>query len=150
MLRLRSTSALSSLLFIGGLLILAAPSANAQNADMTFPRDALDWYLAGDTERLWEHLGPMMRQTPGGAAGIREGSAEIREALGAETSVIDEQMFPHPEDDNWSVYVRASRHANTPEMFWIVVFLPSEPLIQLIMPQPRQTIRTLFPAVRLP
>ena len=150
MLRSRPASALTTLLLIASLLFLAAPSGNAQDDDMAFPSDALDWYLAGEAERLWEHLGPMMRETPGGAAGLREGSAEIRAGLGAEISVIDEQVFPHPEGEAWSVYVRASRHANAAEMFWIVVFLPSERQIELIMPQPRQTIRTLFPAVRLP
>lgn len=48
------------------------------------------------------------------------------------------------------VYVRTAAHAQAPELFWIVIFSPAERRVLMIMPQFRQTIRSLFPRARLP
>lgn len=118
--------------------------------EMTFPREVLSWFFAGDAQRVWQHAGPTMRELAGSAEGLREDAAEISASLGAETGVFGEQLFEHPEGGGAQVYVRALRHAHVPEIFWIVIFSPAERQVQVIMAQPRQTIRTLFPQVRLP
>jgi hypothetical protein len=64
--------------------------------------------------------------------------------------MLNEQLFDHPEGGGAQVHVRAVRHSQVPEMFWIVTYFPADRTVQMIMPQPRQTIRTLFPEVQLP
>lgn len=135
------------------LSILAAPPLQAQASSdeaMAFPSQVLAWYLAGDAERVWAHAGPMMRELSESPNGLRGAAAELSTAMGAETGVLGEQLFDHPEGGGAQVYVRAARHSQVPEIFWIVIFFPADRQVQMIMPQPRQTIRTLFPQVRLP
>lgn len=142
------------ILFLGiALSLLAAPPLQAQDPSveaMAFPRQILTSYLAGDADRVWGHAAPMMREMWQSPAGLRQTAAEITGAMGAETGLLAEQLFDHPEGGGAKVYVRASRHAQAPEMFWVVIFFPAERKVQMIMPQPRQTIRSLFPQVRLP
>jgi hypothetical protein len=139
-----------ALLLTGVLLAsIAGPASRAQDA-MTFPRNVLTWYLQGDTDRVWDRAGPMLREMAERPETLAAAAAEILGALGAETAVLSEQLFDHPEGGGAQVYVRASRHSQAPEMFWIVIFWPSEAQVLTIMPQPRQTIRTLFPQVTLP
>jgi hypothetical protein len=141
-------------LFLGLVLLLlaAAPlEAQASSDDaMAFPREVLASYLAGDAESVWAHAGPMIRElweTPDGLRGTAE---EISTSLGTETDVLGEQLFDHPEGGGAQVYVRAARYSQVSELFWIVIFFPADSTVQMIMPQPRQTIRTLFPEVTLP
>ncbi len=144
----------TAILYLGILLsIFASPPLQAQaSADeaMTFPRQVLAWYLAGDAERVWAHAGPMMREMAESPNGLREAAAEISATMGSETGVLEEQRFDHPEGGGAQVYVRAARHLEVPEIFWVVIFFPADQKVQMIMPQPRQTIRTLFPQVKLP
>ena len=135
------------------LSILTAPLLQAKASSgeaMTFPRQVLAWYLAGDSERVWAHAGLMMREMWENPNGLRGAAAEISTTMGSETGVLGEQLFDHPEGGGAQVYVRAARHSEVPEIFWIVIFLPADKKVQMIMPQPRQTIRTLFPQVKLP
>jgi hypothetical protein len=154
MLPSRAIPRLHALVFAGILLSLhAAGPITAQGtpgAAASFPQEVLTWFLAGDADRVWEHVGPTMRELSGGVQGLRESSAEITAELGPETAILSEQVFEHPEGGGWHVYVRAARHAQVPELFWIVIFSPAERQVQMITAQPRQTIRTLFPQVRLP
>jgi hypothetical protein len=138
---------------LGGLLLASfgAPALHAQSADeMAFPRQILEWYLAGEGEKVWEHASPAFRTLVETPANMSEAGREILAAMGAQTGILDEQMFPHPEGGGHQVYVRTLVHAQVPEMFWIVIFSPSEQLLQTIMPQPRQAVRVLFPEVRVP
>ena len=140
-----------ALLLIGVFVAtVAGPASRAQDASMAFPRDILTSYLQGDTDRVWERAGAMLREMAERPETLAAASAEILGGLGAETAVLSEQLFDHPDGGGFQVYVRASRHAQTPEMFWIVIFAPSEEQILTIMPQPRQAIRVLFPQVTLP
>jgi hypothetical protein len=144
---------LRTLLVSSGFLLLFVPALHAQESlgeAAAFPRQMLTWYLGGEAERVWEHAGPMLRELAGSAQGLREASEEIVGGMGPETRVLKEQLFDHPEGGGAKVYVRAVRHANVPEMFWIVTFFPAERKVQMIMPQPRQTVRALFPQVELP
>jgi hypothetical protein len=154
MLRSRLLSPLAPSCGLGLMLcLLAASPLHAQpgSADgMAFPRQALEWYLSGEGGLVWEHAGEMMRALAESPAGMSEAGREITEMMGPITGVLGEQMFPHPEDAGWQVYVRTARHAEVPEMNWIVIFRPRDSEIQMIMPQPRQTIQVLFPEVRLP
>jgi hypothetical protein len=153
MLSLRSSSRPRPPLFVALLLVVAAPPAlEAQATDgdaMAFPRQILEWYLAGEGHRVWEHAGETMRTLAGSPEGLSEAGAEITEMMGARTGVLDEQMFEHPEGGGWHVYVRTLSHEQVPEMFWIVIFSPAERQIQMVMPQPRQTIVGMFPQVRV-
>jgi hypothetical protein len=142
-------------LYVVGIVVsvLAAPLLQAQNPDgdaMAFPRGALTAYLAADAEKVWQHAGPTLREMWESPNGVRMAAEELTSGIGRETGVLDEQLFAHPEDAGWKVYVRTARHAQVPELFWIVIFSPANRQIGMIMPQPRQTIRTLFPEVRLP
>jgi hypothetical protein len=157
MLRLRSPSRAGprrAAAFLFLLLVLAAPPVlEGQDTDgdaMAFPRQILDWYLAGEGDRVWEYAGETMRTLAESPAGLTEAGAEITEMMGARTGVLDEQIFEHPEGGGWHVYVGTLSHAQVPEMFWIVIFSPTERQIQMILPQPRQTILGLFPQVRVP
>jgi hypothetical protein len=143
----------ASLLAVVLLPLLLAPRLEAQGAPsdgMAFPRELLASYLAGDAERVWEHAGPAMREMAESANGLREAASEISDAMGDEAAVLAEQLFDHPDGGGWQVYVRAVRHTQVPEIFWIVIFRPADRQLQMIMPQPRQTIRALFPQVGLP
>jgi hypothetical protein len=136
------------------LSLLAAPAAlQAQAAPgdtMAFPRQVLTWYLAGDADRVWPLAGETLRELAESPRRMKEDAAEIIESMGPRTGVISEQMFAHPEGGGWQVYVQALRHERAPEMFWIVIFSPAKEQVQMIMAQPRQTVRTLFPQVKLP
>jgi hypothetical protein len=143
----------ASLLFAAAFLTAAdaplrAQAAPGQSAD--FPRSFLAWYFAGDAERVWAHAAPAMRETVGDERSLRLGLAEMNASIGAETALLSEQEFKHPEGGGMHVYVRVTRHATVPELFWIVIYSPERRQVLTVMPQPRQTIRTLFPQVRLP
>jgi hypothetical protein len=144
----------TAILSLGILLsILTAPPLQAQASSgeaMTFPRQILAWYLAGDAERVWAHAGPMMHEMAESPNGLRGAAAEFSTTIGSETGVLGEQLVDHPEGGGAQVYVRAARHSEVPEIFWVVIFFPADKKVQMIMPQPRQTIRTLFPQVKLP
>jgi hypothetical protein len=144
----RATLCLGILLWILAALPLQAQASSGEA--MTFPRQVLAWYLAGDSERVWAHAGPMMREMAESPNGLRGAAAEISTTMGSETGVLGEQLFDHPEGGGAQVYVRAARHSEVPEIFWVVIFFPADKKVQMIMPQPRQTIRTLFPQVKLP
>jgi hypothetical protein len=122
------------------------PSADA----MAFPRQVLAWYLAGEAQQVWSHAGPMLRELSESPDGLREAAAEITDSMGPEVAVLGEQLFAHPEGGGMQVYVRTVRHSQVPELFWIVTFSPANRQVQMIMPQPRQTIRSLFPQVKVP
>lgn len=150
----RLASPFSVLLGIGMLLpLFTAPALEAQTGSgdaMAFPRQVLTWYLAGEADQVWKHADGPLRELAGSPAGLKQAATEISSDLGPHTAVLKEQVFPHPEGGGWHVFVRALRHAQVPEMFWIVIFSPAEQKVQMIMAQPRQTIRTLFPQVILP
>lgn len=154
MLRSRYPSRLRPSCLLGILLpLLAAPALDAQAGSgdaMAFPRQALDWYLSGEGALVWEHAGAMMRELAESPAMMSEAGREITEMMGAVTGVLGEQMFPHPEDADWHVYVRTVTYTEVPEIYWIVIFRPRDSEIQFIAAQPRQTIQVLFPEVRLP
>lgn len=138
---------------LGGMLLglAAAPALQAQADDaMAFPRQVLEWFLAGEGERVWEHAGDVFRTLAESPAAMSEAGSEIAATMGAPTGVLDEQMFPHPEDEGHHVFVRTLAHAEVPELFWVVIFSPSERRVQMIMAQPRQTVRVMFPEVRVP
>lgn len=149
----RAVSSLRRLLFTSGFLSLLVPALHAQDQPgrhVAFPRQVLTWYLAGEADQVWEHAGPMLREISGSVQGLRESAEEISTAMGAEAGVLGEQLFDHPDGGGAQVYVRAVRHTQVPEIFWIVIFFPADRKVQMIMPQPRQTIRSLFPQVQLP
>jgi hypothetical protein len=137
---------------IGILLVLVlAPVLEAQETDrMVFPRQVLEWYIGGEGDRVWELADESFRALAEDPEGMSEAGRELVSALGAQTAVLDEQMFAHPEGGGHQVYVRTASHAEAPEMFWIVIFSPAERRVLMIMPQFRQTIRSLFPEARLP
>ena len=137
----------------GALLFVFAIPLQAQDLSgnaMAFPRDVLSAYLAGDAETVWKHAGEGLRSMTESPQGLRQASAELRETMGPETAMLSEQLFDHPEGGGMKVYVRGVQHAEVPEMYWIVIFSPTEQKVAMIMPQPRQTIRSLFPEVTLP
>jgi hypothetical protein len=144
----------ANLLFGAALLMAAhasplrAQAGPGSSAD--FPRSFLAWYFAGDAEQVWAHSAPAMREAVGDQRGLRQGLEEMNGNVGAETAMLSEQVFEHPEGGGMHVYVRGVRHANVPELFWIVIYSPEQRQVLTVMPQPRQTIRTLFPQVRLP
>lgn len=117
---------------------------------MSFPREALNWYLSGDAERLWPHAGPMLREMAEDVEGLRESAADLGETMGPTLAVLDEQVFDHPDGDGWQVYVRTVRLAEAGEMFWVVTFSPEQWEAGMIMSQSRPTLRTFFPQARLP
>jgi hypothetical protein len=127
----------------------AATSAAADDG-MDFPRSALNWYMSGDAEQLWPHISPMLREMAEDEEGLREVAADIEETMGRELAVLGEQIFDHPDGGGWQVYVRTVQHADVGEMFWVVIFLPEQNEVGMIITQPRQTIQTFFPQVRLP
>jgi len=141
-------------LLAGILLAFVGPQAvAAQIPDgdpMAFPRQILDWYLAGDDARVWEYAGETLRAFAESPEGMSEAGEELTGMMGARTGVLGEQMFPHPEGRGRQVYVHTLSHAQVPEMFWIVIFSPTERRVEMIMPQPRQTVAGLFPQVRVP
>lgn len=152
MMRSRYPSRLLPLCFLGILPLVAAPALEAQAGSgegMAFPRQALEWYLAGEGALVWEHAGTMMRELSESPAMMSEAARDITEAMGPITGVLGEQMFTHPEDADWRVYVRTVRHAEAPEIYWIVIFRPRDSEIGIIAAQPRQTMQVLFPDVRL-
>ncbi len=120
------------------------------DASMVFPRESLAWFVAGDADKLWARSSPSLRTLMGSAQQMRENSVELQNDMGRETALLSEQQFDHPEGKGARVYVRAARHAVVPELFWVVIYSPAEQQVQMIMAQPRQTIRTLFPQVKLP
>lgn len=137
------------------LVVLAMGSSVAQAADaggdgMEFPRNALNWFLNGDAERLWSHAGPTFREMMQDVEGVRQAGAEIGNSLGREVAVLDEQVIDHPDGEGWQVYVRTVHLAGAGELFWVLIFSPSEREIGMIMPQSRPAIRTFFPEARLP
>lgn len=136
------------------LLVIAilqtASAADATGDSMDFPRNALNWHLSGDAEQLWAHAGEGLRLLAEDVEGLREAANDIREMMGPPSAMLDEQIFVHPEDDRWRVYVRTARHARVDEMFWVVIFSPSTSEVQMIMAYPRQTIQTFYPQARLP
>lgn len=133
---------------IAGLHVAAV--ADAPGNELDFPRNVVNWYLSGDAEKLWPHAGEVLRELAEDVEGLREAADDIRQIMGPQTAVLDEQIFDHPEDDGWRIYVRTLRHARADEMFWVVIFSPSTGEIQMIMAHPRRTIQTLFPQARLP
>lgn len=126
-----------------------AAQTNARDG-MALPRQVLTWYLTANAEQVWPHAGSTLREMFESPRGLREAGNAILRDMGPEVAVIGEQMFDHPEGGGAKVYVRASRHAQIPEIFWIVIFVPADKKVEMIMPQPRRTIRTLFPQVELP
>jgi hypothetical protein len=138
---------------LGGMLLAlaAAPALEAQAVEaMDFPRQILEWYLAGEGERVWEYAGESFRSLAETPEGMGEAGTELTAMMGAPREILDEQVFPHPDGEGHQVYVRTLAHAEVPELFWIVIFEPGERRVQMIMPQPRQTVTTLFPGVRVP
>jgi hypothetical protein len=133
-------------------MLVALTWLNTAAADeaMEFPRNALTWYLSGDADRLWQHAGPVLRELVQDVDGLRGVAAEIDEMMGPQTALLDEQIFDHPEGAGFRVYVGRLLHAKVSEIFWVVVFHPAKREVGMIIPQPRQTIQTLFPEVRLP
>ncbi len=148
----RTSLCATLLVVVGGSQ--AATAAQVQGDAMDFPRTALTWFLTGDAEQLWPHAGAMLRELAEDVDGLREAGEElagdIEEMLGPQTALLDEQVFDHPEGGGMSVYVRTVRHAMVDEFFWVVIFMPQTQQVHMVMPQPRQTIKTLFPPVRLP
>lgn len=135
------------------LALLAAPPLGAQHPAgeaASFPREALTWFLAGDADRLWDHAGPEMRAMAESPQSLKLDAEEIAEMMGAETELLGERVFPHPEGGGWQVYLRAARHARVPEVFWLVIFSPAQRQVQTILAQTRQTVQVLFPQVELP
>lgn len=138
----------AALLIFAGLHLVTA--ADAPDGEMDFPRNVLTWYLSGEAEKLWPHAGEVLRELAYDVEGLREAAVDIREMMGPPTAMLDEQIFDHPEDKNWRIYIRTARHARVEEMFWVVIFSPSTGEVQVIMAHSRQTIQTLFPQARLP
>jgi hypothetical protein len=144
----------ASVLFAAAFLAIAPPpplQAQAAAGDaLAFPRDMLTSYLGGESQRVWDNAAPALREMFGSAAAMRAAASEISADMGTEEALLSEQRFEHPDGGGAHVYVRAIRHTKVPEIFWIVIFTPADRKVHMIMPQPRQTIRTIFPAVRLP
>jgi hypothetical protein len=135
------------------LALLGAVPLSAQAADapaMAFPRETLTWFFAGEGDKVWARASPPLRTLMGSAQQLRQQSAEMLQDMGRETALLSEQDIEHPEGNGARVYVRAARHANGPELFWYVIYLPAAQQVQMISAAPRTTIRTLFPAVKLP
>lgn len=107
-------------------------------------------FVSQRDHRVWDHADESFRALAGDPEGMSEAGREILSALGAETAVLDEQVFAHPEGGGQQVYVRTAAHAQAPELFWIVIFSPAERRVVMIMPQFRQTIRSRFPEAHLP
>lgn len=147
----RTRSYLIALLSAGTLPFAAGMPLEAQDAGgaAAFPRSIVASYLAGDVDRIMDHLVPEMRRAASRAE-LREAMSEIITALGAETAMLSEQLFDHPDGGTSQVYVRGIRHANTPEMFWIVIFSPENRQVYMVAPQARQVVTRLFPQIRLP
>ncbi len=143
----------ASLLAVLSVALCVAVPLHAQtggDATMAFPREMLASFLAGDADKVWERAGPTLREMNGSAKQMRDHSAELRKDMGKEIALISEQAFDHQDGNGAKVYVRAARHEVIPELFWIVIYTPSNRQVEMITMQPRQTIRTLFPQVKLP
>lgn len=141
---------LSCCAMLGALIFLIAAAAAAADEAMDFPRNALTWYLSGDTERLWPHAGAVLREMVQDVDGLRMIAKEIDEMMGPQTALLDEQAFDHPEGGGYQVYVGRLLHAKVSEIYWVVIFHPAEREVAMIIPQPRRTLQTLFPQARLP
>jgi len=69
-----------------------APAPEAQSTDgdsMAFPRQLLEWYLAGEGHGVWEHADETIRTLAGSAGGLSETRAKITETMGVRTGVLD-------------------------------------------------------------